>query len=127
MVVPPITVLVADDEPMVRQALTDVLNDNPRIRVVASVGDAVAAIRRAGELHPDVAVLDVRMPGGGGAAAARGIRIASPRTRIFAHSACDDVASSNEMLAAGAQAYFVKGVGARHIVAGILAEDGNVA
>jgi len=125
--VPPITVLVADDEPMVREALTDLLNDHPRIDVVAVAGDVAEAVRLAAELRPDVAILDVRMPGGGGAVAARGIRRQSPGTRILAYSAFDDAVAANEMLAAGAEAYIVKGAGARRILACVLREDGNVA
>src|SRR5579864_5759001 len=112
---------------MVREALADMLNDHPRISVVAVAGDVGEAVRQAADLHPDVAILDVRMPGGGGAAAARGIRLHSPATRILAYSAFDDGVAGNEMLAAGAEAYIVKGAGARHIVASVLREDGNVA
>jgi len=125
--VPPITVLVADDEPMVREALTDMLNDHPDITVVAVASAVAEAVERAAALRPDVAILDVRMPGGGGAAAARGIRQRSPRTRILAYSAFDDSRASNEMLGAGAEAYLVKGAGARRILSTILQDGGNVA
>lgn len=124
---PPITVLVADDEPMVREALTDMLNDHPSIAVVAVAADVAGAVRLAADLRPDVAILDVRMPGGGGVAAAHGIRQRSPGTRILAYSAFDDDAASAEMLAAGAEAYLVKGAGARRIVQCVLRESGNVA
>jgi CheY-like chemotaxis protein len=126
--VAPITVLVADDEPMVREALADMLNDHPRVHVVAVAGDVAEAVRRARELRPDVAIVDVRMPGGGGAEAARGIRRHSPATRILAFSALDDGAVGGEMRAAGAEDYIVKGAGARRILARVLAEeDGDVA
>lgn len=124
---PPITVLVADDEPMVREALTDLLNDHPGITVVAVASAVAEAVEQAGALRPDVAILDVRMPGGGGVAAARGIRQHSPGTRILAYSAFDDDLASTEMLAAGAEAYLVKGAGARRILHTILQEGGNVA
>jgi len=125
----PITVLVADDEAMVRAALADALNDHPYVHVIALAGDAAEAVRRAHELRPDVAIVDVRMPGGGGPEAARGIRLHSPGTRIIAHSAFDDVASSNAMLAAGAHEYIVKGAGVRRIISSVLraAADGHVA
>jgi EAL domain-containing protein (putative c-di-GMP-specific phosphodiesterase class I) len=59
--------------------------------------------------RPDVAILDVKMPGGGGPHAARGILAESPQTRIVALSAYGDRASILEMLSAGAAAYLVKG------------------
>jgi DNA-binding NarL/FixJ family response regulator len=122
-----ITVLVADDDTMVRAALADALSQHPDVDVVAVAGDAAEAVRRACELRPDVAILDVRMPGGG-PEAARGIRLHSPATRIIAHSAFDDVASSNAMLAAGAGEYIVKGAGVRRILGSVLAAaDPNVA
>lgn len=116
----PITVLVADDEAMVRAALVDALNDREEVRVIAVVADAHEAVRRARELRPDVAILDVRMPGGGGPEAARGIRLHSPLTRILAHSAFDDAAARNAMLAAGAHEYVVKGAGVTQILDSVL-------
>ena len=116
----PITVLVADDEAMVRSALVDALALHPMVRVVAVAADADEAIRMSGDVRPDVAILDVHMPRGGGPAAARGIRQRSPRTRIIAHSSFDDVATCNTMLAAGAHDYIVKGAGLRRILDRVL-------
>jgi DNA-binding NarL/FixJ family response regulator len=59
--------------------------------------------------RPDVALLDVEMPGGGGAGAALRIRDAVPQTRVVAYSAFDDEFSRGEMARAGAVAYAVKG------------------
>jgi DNA-binding NarL/FixJ family response regulator len=117
----PITVLVADDERMIRQALADVLEEQPDIAVVGVAEDTAGAVAMARTHHPDVALLDVRMPGGGGVAAARGIRLASPTTRIVAHSAFDDRHSRTAMLAAGAADYLVKGTPAGDIVARVIA------
>ena len=64
-----VTVLLADDEDVVRHAIGELLETDPRFRVVvASVGSADAATRAAGEWQPKLAVVDVRMPGGGHAA-----------------------------------------------------------
>lgn len=116
----PITVLVADDEAMVRSALVDALGLHPMVRVVAVAGDALEAERLSAALQPDVAILDVHMPRGGGPAAARGIRLHSPRTRIIAHSSFDDVATCNTMLSAGAHHYVVKGASLRGILDRVL-------
>jgi PAS domain S-box-containing protein len=115
---PPIRVLVAEDEPPLRAAICDLLAGETGIEIVDAVGDAPAAIERAEALRPDVAILDVRMPGGG-PAAARGIREQSPNTKVVALSAYDDQATVLGMFRAGAIAYLVKGVAAEEIVEAI--------
>src|SRR4029453_9824092 len=64
-------------------------------------------------------LVDVRMPEGGGPAAARGISRVSPRTRVIALSAYEDRANVLEMLRAGAVGYLVKGGAADELVEGI--------
>ena len=122
-----ITVLVADDEAMLRGALVDALAQHPQVCVVAVADDAATAVERAEALHPDVAIVDVRMPGGG-VAAAHGIRVGSPRTHVIAHSSHDDTATRRAMLAAGAHEYVVKGSGVGGILRSVLrAATGHVA
>lgn len=102
-------VLIADDDASIREALRELLESEGGIEVVAVTEDADTAIEAAAREHPDVAILDVKMPGGGGPQAARGIIAGSPATRIVALSAYGDRASILEMLRAGASAYLVKG------------------
>jgi EAL domain-containing protein (putative c-di-GMP-specific phosphodiesterase class I)/CheY-like chemotaxis protein len=107
----PIRVMIADDEPTVRDALASLIDEDPEISVVGAGGDAEQAIAIAEREHPDVALLDVRMPEGGGPRAARGITRASPTTELIALSANDDPDDINAMLRAGAGTYLVKGEG----------------
>ena len=112
---------------MLRDALADALNDHPDVRVVGVAATAAEAVHLALQTRPDVAIVDVRMPGGG-PAAVRGIRLHSQRTRVIAHSAFDDTASRNAMLAAGAREYLVKGSGlTRMLDSVLLAATGDVA
>ena len=67
---------------------------------------------------PDVALVDVRMPGGG-ASAARGIKARSPGTRVLAFSAHDDALTMRQMFEAGADGYVVKGSPVAEIIAAI--------
>jgi DNA-binding NarL/FixJ family response regulator len=62
-----ITVLIADDLPLLVDALADLLGGDASIAVVGTANDAVAAVEAAATARPDVALLDVRMPEGGGA------------------------------------------------------------
>jgi EAL domain-containing protein (putative c-di-GMP-specific phosphodiesterase class I)/CheY-like chemotaxis protein len=105
----PIRVLVADDEPEVLSALADVVRSDRSLLLVGTAGDASQAVELAEAHRPDVALVDVVMPNGGGTRAAEGIRAASPRTRILAFSAHGDRSSVMAMLRAGAVGYLVKG------------------
>jgi EAL domain-containing protein (putative c-di-GMP-specific phosphodiesterase class I)/CheY-like chemotaxis protein len=114
-----IRVLIAEDEPSVRDALAALIQAEPDLELVAAAADALQAIELARKHRPDVAVLDVKMPGGGGPRAARAIRAFSPQTRVTALSAYDDRASVLEMLGAGAVGYLVKGTSAAQILEAI--------
>jgi DNA-binding NarL/FixJ family response regulator len=104
-----IRILIADDDPSMRGALGDMLSNEPGYVVVGIACDPESAIGLASTHLPDVAILDVKMPGGGGVRAAEGIRTASPKTRIVALSAWDDRETTRRMRRAGASGYLVKG------------------
>lgn len=111
-----VTVLVADDDAAVRQALADLISDEPGLRLVALARSADEAIELAAAHQPAVAILDVRMPGGGGHRAAEGIGVRSPHTRILALSAHEEKGSVYEMLSVGASGYLVKGSSDKELV-----------
>lgn len=113
------TVLVADDAGATRQALVELMEDTNDLMCVAAVADASAAVAEAAHFQPDIALLDVLMPGGGGLAAAQGIREVSPRTRFLAYSAASDRASVVQMLRSGARGYLVKGAPAQDLIDGL--------
>jgi EAL domain-containing protein (putative c-di-GMP-specific phosphodiesterase class I) len=104
-----IRVLIADDEQSVLDVLTALMDAESDLEVAASARDAETAIQLAMREQPDVAVLDVRMPGGGGPRAAREILRRSPDSRVIALSAHEEIDSVLEMLRAGALGYVVKG------------------
>ena len=113
-----ITVLIADDDPGFRDALADTVRSDPALRLVAAAQDAPGAVAAAGELQPDVALVDVRMPGGG-REAARGIREVSPETAVLALSAFGDAASEAHMRGAGVSSYLTKGCSVEEILTAI--------
>jgi EAL domain-containing protein (putative c-di-GMP-specific phosphodiesterase class I) len=114
-----IRVIVAEDDDTVREALTDLIQATPTLELIAAVADATQAVEVAGAVQPHVAVVDVRMPGGGGPRAARGIARRSPGTRVLALSASNDRASVTKMLEAGAVGYLTKGIATASIVESI--------
>ena len=111
-----IKVLIAEDEPAVREALADLVDSDPELELVGAVKDAAEAIDVALREHPDVALVDVKMPAGGGAHATREIRRGSPTTQVVALSAYEDRRTVLEMLRAGVVGYVVKGTSADEIL-----------
>jgi EAL domain-containing protein (putative c-di-GMP-specific phosphodiesterase class I)/CheY-like chemotaxis protein len=108
-------ILLADDDVEIRDALAELVRSDPALEVVGLARDCDEAIRLASELRPDVALIDVRMPGGG-AEAARTISEECPETRVVALSAYEDRATVASMLSAGAIGYLVKGTPAEEIL-----------
>jgi PAS domain S-box-containing protein len=104
-----ITVLVAEDEAPLRLALSDLIASEPGFELVGSAGDADEAIELAFRHRPAVALLDVKMPGGGGRRAAVEIRELSPDTAVVTLSAYEDRATVADMFRSGTSAYLVKG------------------
>ncbi len=111
-----IRVLIAEDESAVREALVDLVSSDPSMEVVGTARDAAEAIDVAKREKPDVALIDVKMPAGGGSRAAQEIRRESPHTHVVALSAYEDRRTVLEMLRAGVVAYVVKGTGSEEIL-----------
>ena len=119
-------VLVAEDDPNVRSALATVIESEPSFELVGAAADATEAVELAAAEQPDVALIDVRMPHGGGMAAAEGIRKRSPGTKMIALSASDDRGTVLKMLQSGVVSYLVKGGSVEELVDAIkTAKDGQ--
>ncbi|MGH9650855.1 MAG: response regulator [Terriglobales bacterium] len=101
-------VLLADDHAVVRAGLRVIINGESDMEVVGEVGDAQEVVVRARELQPDVAVLDLSMPGGGGMRALPHIAEASAGTRVIVLTMHDDPAYVRSVLAAGGWGYVLK-------------------
>ncbi|GAA4246313.1 response regulator transcription factor [Dactylosporangium darangshiense] len=112
-----IRVLIADDQELVRAGLRMILEAQPDIEVVADVGDGAAATREAMHLRPDVALLDIQMPGGDGIAAARQI-LANPRldTRVVMLTTFDLDEYLYAAMAAGASGFLLKSSPRAHLL-----------
>ena len=104
----PIRVLVADDHAIVRTGIRHVLEGEPGFEVVAEASTGTEAVALALALRPDVAVLDISMPGLTGIQAAAELRRGSPETRVLILSMHDNTEYVLESLRAGVHGYLLK-------------------
>ncbi|TMK83001.1 MAG: response regulator, partial [Actinobacteria bacterium] len=104
-----VRVMVVDDSSSTRTMLREALSLDGGIEVVGEAGGGREAVVRAGDLRPDVVLMDVRMPDMDGVSATRSIISESPATKIVALTWSDDPATVRDMLTAGAIGYVVKG------------------
>ncbi len=116
-----IRVLLADDHAIVRRILRQLIEDGSRCEVCCEVADGTEAVRLAGDLNPDVVVLDISMPKMNGFEAARRIRMRSPATPVLMITIDDTEQSVRLALAAGARGYIVKSEAGEHLKAAVLA------
>jgi len=103
-----IRVLLADDHTVLRAGLRMLINAQPDLEVVAEASTGEEASRLAREARPDVALMDLSMPGAGGIDATAEIRRACPDTRVLVLTMHDDPAYLRSVLAAGAAGYLLK-------------------
>jgi DNA-binding NarL/FixJ family response regulator len=104
-----IRVLVADDHPVVRSGLVGVLSSLDGFEVVAVAADGQEAVREAVLHRPDVALMDLRMPGTDGFTAIRELARVAPTVRVCVLTMYDDDDSLFAAMRAGAQGYLLKG------------------
>jgi len=102
------TVMLADDHPVYRAGLAGLIAVSDDLEVVGQASDGLEAVKLAGLLEPDVAVLDLNMPGLHGIEATREILAASPGTVVIVLTMHDDDATIFRAVQAGARGYVVK-------------------
>lgn len=103
-----IRVLVVDDYPAVRKVVRALLQSNSEIDVVGVASSSHEALRLAEELHPDVVVTDVLMPGGGGFDMLRGLQQMAERPAVVMFSINDTSGAIERAYANGASAFVPK-------------------
>jgi DNA-binding NarL/FixJ family response regulator len=105
-----IRVLLVDDHQVVRRGLRTFLEVQPDIEVVGEAGDGDEGVRRAAELHPDVILMDIRMPGTDGIAALRRLRDDGSKARVLVVTSFTEQRTVVPALRAGAAGYVYKDV-----------------
>lgn len=104
----PITILTADDHPLIRDGLAAVLRAESGLQVVAEAANGEEAIEAYERLHPDIVLMDLRMPVMDGLAATRAILAEDPNARIIVLTTYDGDEDIHRALAAGARGYLLK-------------------
>ncbi|ADB33317.1 two component transcriptional regulator, LuxR family [Kribbella flavida DSM 17836] len=103
-----VRVLVADDQVVVRAGFAAIVNAEPDLTVVGQAGDGTTAVSLAGELDPDVVLMDIRMPGLDGLSATRLITGRGDRPRVLVLTTFDLDAYVYEALRSGASGFLLK-------------------
>lgn len=116
-----VRVLLVDDQALFREALAVLLDVRIEVEVVGEAANGVEALRRAGEVRPDVVLMDLRMPVLDGIAATRRMRAEHPGVRVIALTTFDEDAEVFAALRAGAVGYLLKDVSSDRLVEAILA------
>ncbi|MHB8597368.1 MAG: response regulator [Ktedonobacteraceae bacterium] len=106
-----ITLLITDDHVLVRQGIRTFLDLQPDLTVVGEADSGEAAVRMAGELVPDVVLMDLVMPGIGGVEATRQLKQVSPRSQVIVLTSYHEDEYIFPALRAGALSYVLKDVG----------------
>lgn len=114
-------VLLADDHPVIRKALAQLLSHRPDIQVVGEAGNGEQAVDMAFQLHPDVVLMDVVMPKLSGIDATRRIKAHLPEIRVIGLSMYDEGEIPNAMREAGVEAYIPKTASADVLIDAVLA------
>ena len=106
-----ITVVLADDHPIVRQGLRHLLESDPEFRVIGEAGDGIKALQLVETLKPNVLVVDMMMPGLNGLEVLRQFKKISPTTHAIVLSMQSANAYVVEALNLGAEGYVLKETG----------------
>ncbi|MFN8515733.1 MAG: response regulator transcription factor [Thermomicrobiales bacterium] len=109
-------VVIADDHPLFLEGVATALGRAPDIEIVGTAGDAAGAVRMVRELHPDLVLMDITMPGDG-LQATREIAASCPDTRVLILTVLESEDKLVSALQAGAAGYALKGMRGRELAA----------
>lgn len=116
-----IRVLLADDHALVREGTRRLLETEKDVEVVAEAANGEEAVEATKRLHPDIAIMDIAMPGMGGIEATRAIKISCPETAVLVLSAYDDEPYLMKLLEVGAAGFLLKNVHGKELISAIRA------
>lgn len=115
----PISVIVADDHTLFREGLVGMITSEPDLHVIGAGSNGWEAIELAARRQPDIALLDVEMPGPGPRGVIQSVKQRSAGTRTVILTMHDDPAVVRDLLGFGASAYLVKSIARVNLVAAL--------
>ncbi len=118
---PSVRILIVDDQELFREGLHTLLSMQPDLQVVGEARNGEEALRLAGELNPDVVLMDLHMPVLNGVAATRHLKSTRPEIKVIVLTTFDDDEDVFEGLRAGAIGYLLKDVASEKLVEAIRA------
>jgi len=116
-----IRVLLADDHALVREGTRRLLETENDVEVVAEAASGEEAVEATKRFHPDIAIMDIAMPGMGGIEATRAIKVSCPETAVLVLSAYDDEPYLMKLLEVGAAGFLLKSVHGQELISAIRA------
>lgn len=116
MPAPPLRLLIAEDHALVRDGLRAWLETQPDFDLVGEAADGLEAIRAGLALQPDVALIDLLLPGADGVEVCRALAAGSPSTRLLVLTSSEEDAPVIEAMRAGALGYLSKAMGAAELL-----------
>ncbi|MBK3557138.1 response regulator transcription factor [Streptomyces sp. MBT56] len=120
-----VTLVVVDDHPVVRDGLRGMFTAAPGFEVLGEAADGVDALAVVGELDPDVVLMDLRMPGGGGVAAIAELTRRGARSKVLVLTTYDTDSDTLPAIEAGATGYLLKDAPREELFAAVRAAAGG--
>jgi DNA-binding NarL/FixJ family response regulator len=114
-----VRVLICDDQPLVRAGVRTLLSTQPDFEIVGDAADGAAAIAAAGRLHPNVVLMDIRMPGTDGITATSRITAGEQAPRVLVLTTYDQDEYVFDALAAGASGFLLKDARPEDLISGV--------
>jgi len=111
------SVLLVDDHALLRTGVANIINQEPDLQVIAEASNGMDGVAAFEQYHPDVTLIDLRMPVMEGVEAVRQIRERDPRARVIVLTTYDTDDEISRALKAGAKAYVLKDIAAEQLVA----------
>jgi len=115
----PIKILIVDDHPIMRVGVAALISSSKEMVVAGQAGSGEEAIEKHALLHPDITLMDLRLPGIGGVETIRRIRSVSPQARFIVLTTYEGDEDIHQAMEAGASGYLVKGLPQEMLVSAV--------
>lgn len=118
-------IMIVDDHKIIREGLRSLLEKSPDIEIVAEAGDGITAVQKAGEISPDLVLMDISLPNLNGIEATRKITSENPGIKVIALTMHSEKWFLDKMIKAGACGYITKGCDYKELIQGLTSCEEN--